>query len=53
MKASGSNVRRLYAITDTENTVSMRVLEKLGMKLERTVRRDGDEQDVNLFSADL
>lgn len=44
---------RLYAITDPENSVSMRVLEKLGMKLERRVRLSPDESDVNLFSVEL
>jgi RimJ/RimL family protein N-acetyltransferase len=44
---------RLYAITDPENAVSMRVLEKLGMKLERLVRLSPDESEVNLFSTDL
>jgi RimJ/RimL family protein N-acetyltransferase len=44
---------RLYAITNTDNTISMRVLEKLGFSLERTVRLSGEESDVNLFSADL
>jgi RimJ/RimL family protein N-acetyltransferase len=44
---------RLYAITDPENNVSMRVLEKLGMKLERRVRLTPEESEVNLFSTDL
>lgn len=44
---------RLYAITDPDNAVSIRVLEKLGMKLERRVRLAGEESEVNLFSTEL
>lgn len=44
---------RLYAITNPDNAVSIRVLEKLGMKFERMVRLAGEESDVNLFSTDL
>jgi [ribosomal protein S5]-alanine N-acetyltransferase len=44
---------RLYAITSTDNAVSMRVLEKLGMKFERLIRLPGEESDINLFSTDL
>jgi RimJ/RimL family protein N-acetyltransferase len=44
---------RLYAIVDPDNAVSIRVLEKLGMKFERTVRLSAEESDVHLFSTDL
>ena len=44
---------RLYAIVNPDNAVSIRVLEKLGMRFERAVRLTGEESDVNLFSADL
>jgi len=44
---------RLYAITNPDNTISMRVLEKLGMRFDRAVRLPGEESEVNLFSADL
>lgn len=44
---------RLYAIVNPDNAVSIRVLEKLGMKFERPVRLTGEESDVNLFSAEL
>lgn len=44
---------RLYAVVNPDNAVSIRVLEKLGMKFERPVRLTGEESDVNLFSTDL
>ena len=46
-------LRRLYAITSTDNAVSIRVLEKLGMKFERLIRLPGEESEINLFSTDL
>ena len=44
---------RLYAIVDPENAVSIRVLEKLGMKFERPVRLTPEESEISLFSTDL
>ena len=44
---------RLYAVVNPDNALSTRVLEKLGMKFERTVRLTGEEADVNLFSTEL
>jgi len=44
---------RLYAVVNPDNAVSIRVLEKLGMKFERPVRLSGEESDINLFSTDL
>ena len=44
---------RLHAVVNPDNAVSIRVLEKLGLKFERTVRLLGEESDINLFSADL
>lgn len=44
---------RLYAIVDPENAVSIRVLEKLGMKFERPVKLAPEESEVSLFSTDL
>ncbi|HEX8338512.1 MAG TPA: GNAT family N-acetyltransferase [Pyrinomonadaceae bacterium] len=44
---------RLYAIVNPDNAVSIRVLEKLGMKFEGPVRLGGDESDVHLFAAEL
>jgi len=44
---------RLYAVVNPDNAVSIRVLEKLGMKFERAVRLSAEESEVNLFSTDL
>jgi ribosomal-protein-alanine N-acetyltransferase len=44
---------RLHAVVNPDNAVSIRVLEKLGMKFERAVRLTGEESDINLFSTDL
>lgn len=43
----------LYAVVNPDNAVSIRVLEKLGMKFKRAVRLAGEESDVSLFSTDL
>jgi [ribosomal protein S5]-alanine N-acetyltransferase len=44
---------RLSAVVDPDNAVSIRVLEKLGMKFERPVRLAGEESDISLFSTEL
>jgi ribosomal-protein-alanine N-acetyltransferase len=44
---------RLYAVVNPDNAVSIRVLEKLGLRFERIVRLSGEESDVKLFSTDL
>jgi len=44
---------RLYAIVNPDNAVSIRVLEKLGMRFERTVRLSNEDSDVKLFSTGL
>jgi RimJ/RimL family protein N-acetyltransferase len=44
---------RLYAIVNPENSASVRVLEKLGMRFERMVRLSDDEPEIKLFAADL
>jgi ribosomal-protein-alanine N-acetyltransferase len=44
---------RLHAVVTPDNAVSIRVLEKLGMKFERAVRLLGEEADVSLYSTDL
>lgn len=46
-------LKRVYAIVNPENAVSIRVLEKLGMKFERMVRISPDEPEVRLFAVDL
>jgi RimJ/RimL family protein N-acetyltransferase len=44
---------RLYAIVNPDNAISIRVLEKLGMKFESMVRLPAEESEVKLFSTDL
>lgn len=46
-------LRRIYAIVNPDNAVSIRVLEKLGMSFERMVSLSPDEPEVRLFAADL
>ena len=46
-------LKRLLAITDPDNFVSMRVLEKLGMRFERMFSLSTDEPEVRLFAVDL
>lgn len=46
-------LERLYAIVNPDNAVSIRILEKLGMKFERMVRLADDEPEIKLFAADL
>jgi RimJ/RimL family protein N-acetyltransferase len=46
-------LKRLLAITNPDNVVSMRVLEKLGMRFERMVSLSPDEPEVRLFAVDL
>ena len=46
-------LRSLHAVVNPDNAVSIRVLEKLGMRFERPVRLLGEEADVNLFSTEL
>ena len=46
-------LKRIVGITDPENTGSIRVLEKLGMKFEKTVRLSPDDIELKLFSMDL
>ena len=46
-------LERLYAIVNPDNAVSIRVLEKLGMKFERMVRLPGEETEIKLFATDL
>lgn len=43
----------LYAIVNPENALSVRVLEKLGMRFERMVRLSDDEPELKLFATDL
>lgn len=44
---------RLLAITNPDNALSIRVLERLGLRFERMVSLSPDEPEVSLFAADL
>jgi RimJ/RimL family protein N-acetyltransferase len=46
-------LRRILAITDPENEASIRVLERVGMRPEGTVRMPGESLDLLLFVRDL
>lgn len=46
-------LKRLVAIVDPANEVSIRVLEKLGMQFEKMVRLSADDIDLKLFGAEL
>jgi RimJ/RimL family protein N-acetyltransferase len=46
-------LRRILAITDPENEASIRVLERVGMRPEGTVRMPGEAIDLLLFVRDL
>jgi RimJ/RimL family protein N-acetyltransferase len=43
-------ISRIVAITSPDNTGSIRVLEKLGLRLERMVRLFEDESELRLFA---
>jgi len=45
-------LRRLVAITDQENTGSIRVLEKIGMRYERLVRLADEGEELKLFAVE-
>lgn len=42
-------LERIVAITDPENHASIRVLEKLGLRFERTLRISADDVELSLF----
>ena len=46
-------IPRVLAITDPENTASIRVLERIGMEREGSVRMPGEELDLALYAMDL
>jgi [ribosomal protein S5]-alanine N-acetyltransferase len=46
-------LKRLVAVVDPQNSGSIRLLEKLGMKFERMVKLARDDIDLKLFSVDL
>jgi RimJ/RimL family protein N-acetyltransferase len=46
-------LRRVLAVTDPDNVASIRVLERVGMRREGTVRMPGDPLELSLFAVDL
>jgi RimJ/RimL family protein N-acetyltransferase len=44
---------RLVAITSPDNDASMRVLERIGFRFEKTIREPSDGEELRLFAADL
>lgn len=46
-------IRRVLAITDPDNAASIRVLERIGMVREGSVRMPGEELDLALYARDL
>ena len=46
-------LRRILAITDPENAASIRVLERVGMRREGTIRMPGEAIDLLLYAVDL
>jgi RimJ/RimL family protein N-acetyltransferase len=46
-------LRRIVAITSVDNESSIRLLEKLGMKYEQTIRMPGDSEDLKLFAIEF
>jgi len=47
---NGLGLRRIVAVTSPENQASIRLLKKLGLKLERTVRLSEGGPEVELFA---
>jgi ribosomal-protein-alanine N-acetyltransferase len=47
------SLRRLLAITNPDNTGSIRVLEKIGLKFERLIRLAPDSPEIKLYASDL
>lgn len=46
-------LKRVLAITSTDNESSGRLLEKIGLTFERLFKAPGDEEELKLFSIDL
>ena len=42
-------LKRIVAITSPDNEDSMRVLEKIGLRFEKTIRMPGSDEDTRLF----
>jgi RimJ/RimL family protein N-acetyltransferase len=50
---SALRIPRIVAITSKDNYSSQKLLEKIGLSFERTIRIPGDEEDLNLYAIDL
>lgn len=46
-------IARLLAITSLDNIPSIRLLEKLGFRLERRMQRPAESEEINLFAMSL
>lgn len=46
-------LKRIVAITSPDNVASGALLEKLGMKLEKTVKLQGDDDEVSLYASNF
>jgi len=46
-------IKRLVAITDSDNTSSINVLGKLGLRFERMIRMSDDAPEIKLFAGDV
>ena len=46
------HLQRVVAITAAENRRSIAVLEKIGLKFERTIRLEADPEELKLFASD-
>ena len=46
-------LKRLLAVTNQDNTGSIKVLEKLGLKFDRMVRLSADGPEIKLFASEL
>jgi RimJ/RimL family protein N-acetyltransferase len=50
---SALGLKRVVAVTATDNHASIRLLEKLGLRFEKMVRLSGDDEEIKLFARDL
>ena len=46
-------IKRLVAVTDSDNTSSINVLGKLGLRFERMIRMSDDAPEIKLFTSDV
>ena len=52
-QARSLGLKRLVAITDPANMGSIRVLEKIGLRFEKTIRLAADDIELNLFALEF